>query len=74
MPGLIFRLFTVHYFPVGFSRVARFDRTGAILVGNGERNLGNDNQEGAYPGCIVCVCVCVCGGGGGGGGGRCGKI
>ena len=63
MPGLIFRLFTVHYFPVGFSRVARFDRTGAILVGNGERNLGNDYQEGSYSGCIVCV-------GGGGGEGR----
>ena len=51
--------------------MARFDRTGAILVCNGERNLRNDYQEGSYSGCIVCVCVC---GGGGGGGEGVGKF
>ena len=34
------RLSTVPYFSVGFSRLVRFNRTPAILVCNGERNLG----------------------------------
>ena len=46
--------------------MARFDRTDAILVCNGERNLRNDYQEGSYSGCIVCV--------GGGGEGRGEKV
>ena len=33
------RLLTVPYFSVGFSRLVRFDRTSAILVCKGERNL-----------------------------------
>ena len=38
--GWLNRLFTVLYFSVGFSRLVHFDRTPAILVCNGGRNLG----------------------------------